>query len=99
MIIDNSLAIVDISDQQVLDIIKNRKIMKYKYLNDYQDYIKDILFSQNYYEKKRQKWIEQELRNRVPWYIKISNILGCIYSQDYIISLKEELEKMSYLTV
>ena len=98
MIIDNNLARVNISDQEVLDIIKNRKIMKYKYLNNYQDNIKKITLFQKY-ERKRKKWIEQELRNRMPWYIKITNILGCIYSKDYTKSLNEELEKMSYLTV
>ena len=53
--------------------------MKNKYLNDYQGYIQDIIFIHINNEIKIKKRIEQELKNKIPWYIKIINIL------DYLI--------------
>lgn len=99
MYINNNLARINIPHQEVLNILKNRQKMKNNYLNNYQSYMKDILYIQKFKEKKRKRWIEQELRNKVPWYIKIINILGCIDSQNYINATKKELERTSYLVV
>ena len=66
--------------------------MKNKYLNDYQGYIQDIISIYINNEKKK-KWIEQELKNKVPWYIKIINILGCIDYMNILNLLKTNWKK------
>jgi len=96
MYINNNLARINIPHQELLDIIKKRKIMKNNYLNDYQSYMRYILNIQSYNEEKRKRWIEQEIKNRIPWYIRIISSFGCIDSQN---NIKEELEEMSYSIV
>lgn len=93
---NNNLARINISNQEVLDILKNRQIMKNKYLNNYQGYESDILSIHLYKEKRRKEWIKLELKNRIPWYLSIIDILGCVNSQNYIKSLYDEIEKMSH---
>ena len=99
MNINNNLARINIPHQEVLNILENRKRMKNNYLYDYHSYMKDILYIQSFKEKERKKWIEQELKTSIPWYIKIMDILGCIDDNNHIISVKQKIEQKSYTII
>ena len=96
MKIDFNLARLNISDQELFQILKNKQKMKDRYLNQYHVYINDAILIQRLNDKKIKRFQKVKTIDNIPWYIKIINILGCVNDKDYISSLKNNIEKVSH---
>ena len=96
MKVDYNLARLNISDQELFQVLKNKQKMKDRYLNQYQVYINDSILIQRLNDKKIKRFQKDKTIDNIPWYIKIINILGCVNDKDYISSLKNNIEKISF---